>query len=560
MEIRNDDSRSMGIRLLKKGQNGILHAVFSRMGLFVILLAAQVLFLVSAYQWFREFRPHLISGMAVFTVVMVLYLLNCRLDPTAKITWLVVVMLTPVFGALLYFYTRMDIGHRALKARFSHIIAMTKDSIPQSEEVYRSLEEEDSGSAALVRYMQRSGCHPVYHRTEVTYFPLGEDKFAELLRQLEGAKHFIYLEYFIIAEGMMWGEVLEILARKAGEGVDVRVMYDGTCEFALLPHKYLKLLRKLGIRCKVFAPVSPFISTHYNYRDHRKILVIDGHTAFNGGVNLADEYINQVQRFGHWKDTAVMLKGEAVKSFTLMFLQMWNMDERELEFGKSLAYPAMPGGQLPGQSEIQPEAQPKVQPGEQSEVQPGEQPKGNVKGYVVPYGDWPLDDDKLGERVYMDILNRARRYVHIMTPYLILDGEMETALKFAAERGVEVALILPGIPDKRIPYALAKTHYRSLLASGVKIYEYTPGFVHAKVFCCDGKEAVVGTVNLDYRSLYHHFECATYMHGTDCIADIEADFRDMFSKSRQVTPETVRKEKWTMKLAGVLLKAAAPLL
>ncbi len=560
MEIRNDDSRSMGIRLLKKGQNGILHAVFSRMGLFVILLAAQVLFLVSAYQWFREFRPHLISGMAVFTVVMVLYLLNCRLDPTAKITWLVVVMLTPVFGALLYFYTRMDIGHRALKARFSHIIAMTKDSIPQSEEVYRSLEEEDSGSAALVRYMQRSGCHPVYHRTEVTYFPLGEDKFAELLRQLEGAKHFIYLEYFIIAEGMMWGEVLEILARKAGEGVDVRVMYDGTCEFALLPHKYLKLLRKLGIRCKMFAPVSPFISTHYNYRDHRKILVIDGHTAFNGGVNLADEYINQVQRFGHWKDTAVMLKGEAVKSFTLMFLQMWNMDERELEFGKSLAYPAMPGGQLPGQSEIQPEAQPKVQPGEQSEVQPGEQPKGNVKGYVVPYGDWPLDDDKLGERVYMDILNRARRYVHIMTPYLILDGEMETALKFAAERGVEVALILPGIPDKRIPYALAKTHYRSLLASGVKIYEYTPGFVHAKVFCCDGKEAVVGTINLDYRSLYHHFECATYMHGTDCIADIEADFRDMFSKSRQVTPETVRKEKWTMKLAGVLLKAAAPLL
>ena len=568
MEIRKDDSQNMGIRLLKKGQNGILHAIFSRMGLFVVLLAAQALFLVSTYLWFREFRPHIISGLAVFTVIMVLYLLNCRLDPTAKITWLVVVMLTPVFGALLYFYTRMDIGHRALKARFSHIIAVTKDSIPQSEEAYHSLEEEDPGAAALVRYIQRSGCHPVYNRTLVTYFPLGEDKFAELLRQLEGAKHFIYLEYFIIAEGMMWGEVLEILARKAKEGVDVRVMYDGTCEFALLPHKYLKLLRKLGIRCKVFAPVSPFISTHYNYRDHRKILVIDGHTAFNGGVNLADEYINQVQRFGHWKDTAVMLKGEAVKSFTLMFLQMWNMDERELEFGKSLAYPAMPGGQLPGQSEIQPEAQPEVQAVEQSEgqaveqseVQPVERPKGNAKGYVVPYGDWPLDDDKLGERVYMDILNRARRYVHIMTPYLILDGEMETALKFAAERGVEVALVLPGIPDKKMPYALAKTHYRSLLESGVKIYEYTPGFVHAKVFCCDGKEAVVGTINLDYRSLYHHFECATYLYGTDCIADIEADFQAMFPKCRQVTPETVRKEKWTMKLAGVLLKAAAPLL
>ena len=368
----------------------------------------------------------------------------------------------------------------------------------------------------------------MYDRTEVTYFPLGEDKFAELLRQLEAAEHFIYLEYFIIAEGKMWGEVLEILTRKAREGVDVRLMYDGTCEFTLLPHKYLKLLRKLGIRCKVFAPVSPFMSTHYNYRDHRKILVIDGHTAFNGGVNLADEYINRVRRFGHWKDTAVMIKGGAVKSFTLMFLQMWNMDVREPEFEKSLAYPALP--------------------------------REAAKGFVVPYGDWPLDDDKLGERVYMDILNRARRYVHIMTPYLILDGEMETALKFAAERGVEVALILPGIPDKRIPYALAKTHYRSLLASGVKIYEYTPGFVHAKVFCSDGKEAVVGTINLDYRSLYHHFECATYMYGTECIKDIEADFQDMFSKCRQVTPETVRKEKWTTKLAGVLLKAAAPLL
>lgn len=530
MEIRNEDrqNKNMGMRLLKKGQNGILHAVFSRMGLFVLLLVLQMLFLLGAYQWFREFRPHLISGMAVFTVVMVLYLLNCRLDPTAKITWLVVVMLTPVFGALLYFYTKMDIGHRALKVRFSHIISMTKDSIPQSEEVYRNLEEEDPGAAALVRYIQRSGCHPVYSGTEVTYFPLGEDKFAELLRQLEEARHFIYLEYFIIAEGMMWGEVLEILARKAKEGVDVRLMYDGTCEFTLLPHKYLKLLRNLGIQCKVFAPVSPFISTHYNYRDHRKILVIDGHTAFNGGVNLADEYINRTHRFGHWKDTAVMLKGEAVKSFTLMFLQMWNMDVREPEFLGLHACPALPGPQ--------------------------------AKGYVVPYGDWPLDDDKLGERVYMDILNRARRYVHIMTPYLILDGEMETALKFAAERGVEVALILPGIPDKRIPYALAKTHYSSLLASGVKIYEYTPGFVHAKVFCCDGKEAVVGTINLDYRSLYHHFECATYLYGTECIADIEADFRDMFSKCRQVTPETVLGEKWTVKLAGVLLKAAAPLL
>jgi cardiolipin synthase len=530
MSERNEN---MGIRLLKKGQKGMIHAVFSRMGLFILLLLLQGAFLVGVYYWFKELRPHIYAGMLLLTVAMVLYLLNSRIDPTAKITWLVIVMLAPVFGALLYLYTQMDIGHRALKARFSQIIGMTKDTIPQSEPVRQALEEENPGAAALVQYIQRSGCHPVYDRTEVTYFPLGEDKFAEMLRQLEQAEHFIFLEYFIIDEGLMWGEVLEILARKAKEGVDVRLMYDGTCEFVLLPHKYLKLLRELGIKCKVFAPVSPFISTHYNYRDHRKILVIDGYTAFNGGVNLADEYINRVQRFGHWKDTAVMLKGEAVKSFTLMFLQMWNIDEKTLEFPKKFIFPAT------------------VSKGNAAE---------KAGGYVVPYGDWPLDNDKLGERVYMDILNRALRYVYIMTPYLILDGEMETALKYAAERGVDVAVILPGIPDKKIPYALAKTHYKSLLESGIRIYEYTPGFVHAKVFVSDDREAVVGTINLDYRSLYHHFECATYMYGTDCISDIKSDFQSMLSKCRHVTPETVKKEQWMVKLTGVLMKVASPLL
>ena len=326
----------------------------------------------------------------------------------------------------------------------------------------------------------------------------------------------------------MWGRILEILARKVAEGVDVRVLYDGTCEFSILPHDYPKRLQALGIRCKVFAPISPFISTHYNYRDHRKILVIDGHTAFNGGVNLADEYINHTQRFGYWKDAAVMLQGEAVRSFTLMFLQMWSIDERQPEFDRFLKAPA--------------------------------QPAENARGFVLPYGDCPLDSEKVGEMVYIDILNRARRYVHIMTPYLILDGELETALKFAAERGVEVSLILPGIPDKAAPYALAKTHYASLLASGVKIYEYTPGFVHAKVFVSDDHEAVVGTINLDYRSLYHHFECATYLCGTSCIPDIEEDFQTTLAQCRTATMETLRKEKWTRKLAGFLLKAVAPLL
>ena len=276
-----------------------------------------------------------------------------------------------------------------------------------------------------------------------------------------------------------------------------------------LPPDYWKLLEAKGIKSHPFSPIKPFLSSHYNYRDHRKILVIDGKVAFNGGVNLADEYINRIVRFGHWKDTAIRIVGPAVDSFTLMFLQMWYVWEDEAEYESFLHKAA----------EV-PEA----------------------KGYVMPYSDSPLDEYKVGESVYIDMLYRATDYVHIMSPYLILDGELETALRFAAQRGVDVKLILPGIPDKKVPYALAKTHYQFLVDAGVKIYEYTPGFIHAKIFVSDDCKATVGTINLDYRSLYHHFECATYLYETDCIRDVEADFQETLKKCRSVTNETIKAE------------------
>ena len=328
----------------------------------------------------------------------------------------------------------------------------------------------------------------------------------------------------------MWGKILDILIAKAKAGVDVRVMYDGMCEISTLPSNYTNLLEKQGIKAKSYAPITPFLSSHYNYRDHRKICVIDGKVAFNGGVNLADEYINKIERFGHWKDTAVMLKGDAVRSFTLMFLQMWNTIEDHPDYKEALE-PA---------------------PDVSAEIHPS--------GYVIPYCDNPLDDDKVGEAVYMDILNRSGRYVHIMSPYLILDGELETALKYAGQRGIDVKLILPGIPDKKIAFSLAKSHYRSLLAAGVKIYEYTPGFVHAKVWTSDDEKAVVGTINLDYRSLYHHFECATYMYKTDCIPLIERDFQETLSKCKEITEESVREMGTFYKIMGPVAKLIAPLL
>lgn len=515
------------IRLADK-KTGILAMVFSRMSLVLLLLGVQLFLLFSVFLWFRGYLPQIFGGTLAFTFVMVLYLVNSELDPTGKITWLIIVMLVPFFGAAFYWFTQADLGHRLMKKRLLHILNISRNRIPQEEESAREIRKANPESYALHRFINRTGCYPIYRNTSVEFFALGEDKFERMLEELEKAKHFIFMEYFIIAEGLMWGRILEVLARKATEGVEVRVMYDGTCEFALLPHDYPKRLAALGIKAKVFSRLAPVISTHYNYRDHRKILVIDGNTAFNGGVNIGDEYINKRSPFGHWKDTALMLKGDAVRSFTLMFLQLWNITERAEDFGSYLSY------------------------------DPGSHPQ--AKGFVMPYSDIPLDRERVGEMVYIDMLNRAQRYVHIMTPYLILDAELENALKFAAMRGVEVKIILPGIPDKKPVYALAKTHFAALISAGIKIYLYTPGFIHAKEFISDDNKAVVGTINLDYRSLYHHFECASYMYETECIADIERDFLETLEKSRLVGIEELNKRSLGEKLVGIVLKSLAPLL
>ena len=518
-----------GLRLLKKGQKGVIHAIFSRFGLVLLLLLLQVGLLVSIFRWFGNLWPHYFGGSVAVTAVMVLYLLNSKMDNSAKITWMVVIALFPVVGVPLFFYVKSNVGHNILRKRLLELEDVLRTQLPQNQSVVRKLEASEPGAASLATYLYgRGGGFPVYENTAMTYFPSGEAKFEELLRQLETAEKYIFVEYFIIDEGLFWGRVLEVLARKAAAGVDVRVMYDGTCEFSTLPRDYPRRLEALGIQCKVFSPVTPFVSTHYNYRDHRKILVIDGQVGFTGGVNLADEYINHIEKYGRWKDSALMLEGEGVRSMTALFLQMWCI-LCQPEFEQFLSDP------IPAAA--------------------------NAKGFVVPYGDCPLDGERVGEMVYMDMLNRARKYVHIITPYLILDGELETALRFAAERGVDVHLILPGKPDKWFVYALAKTHYKALISSGVKISEWQPGFTHAKIVIADGVEAVAGTINLDYRSRYHHFENAVWMRGTDCIANMEADFQDTLTRCRRVerTKESIWQGKKLLHLAGILLKFIAPL-
>ncbi len=518
------DNVNIKEKVIKKSKNGLFKIVFSRLGLILLFFFIQICLIYSLINYLSNALPHIIGGHLLLSVIMVFYIVNMKMDSLSKITWMVMIVTLPVFGTLFFWFTRLEFGHRILKHKVIHLVDISGGLI-KNEKIKYINEEVKS----IANYINRSGHFPIYSECKVTYFPNGQDKFQNMLEQLEKAENFIFLEYFIIDEGLMWNTILEILERKVKEGVDVRVMYDGSCAFTTLPYAYPEKLNKKGIKCKMFAPMTPFISTHYNYRDHRKILVIDGKVAFNGGINLADEYINRIKRFGYWKDTAVMVEGEAVKSYTLMFLQMWNVsEEKDIEFEKYLNVPA--------------------------------DKFSDCKGYVIPYGDIPLDDKKVGESVYMDILNRANKYVHIISPYLILDPVMESAIKFAAERGVDVKLILPGIPDKKTPYALAKTHYRSLMDSGVKIYEFTPGFTHAKNFVSDDIKAVVGTINLDYRSLYHHFECATYLYKVDCIKDIEDDFQDTLNKCKMVTYEDIRKEKITVKLTGFIMKILAPLM
>lgn len=506
-------------RLLRQHKKGVLRIIFSRSTLVVLLLLMNFALMFLLAIRLLESLPLLFGGMTAFTAVMLLIVINGPEDASLKLSWCVLMAVLPLPGAILYLFTKINAGARLSRKALSASITDSLAWIPAPA-------QDDEALPELSEYLYRHAGAAPYRGSRTKYFSLGEDMFQEMLAQLEKAEKYIFLEYFVIVPGHMWGEILKVLHRKAKEGVEVRLMYDGTNAVANLPADYHKQMEKLGIRCKVFSPVLPFLSTHYNNRDHRKILVIDGKVAFTGGINLQDRYINQETVFGHWKDTGIMVEGPAAHGFTMLFLQLWNANERKRVFAPyTQVPPAMP-----------------------------------AEGCVIPFGDTPTDTQQIGKQVYLHILNRAKRYVYVMTPYLILDDEMENALKFAARRGVDVRLILPHIPDKVTIFALAKGHYAALKEAGVRIFEYTPGFVHAKVFLSDDVCGVVGTINLDYRSLYHHYECGAYLYRCDALKEIAADFENTFAKCQEITPEQAKRLPIGYRIGARLLKAFAPLL
>lgn len=511
---------------------GLLRIIFGRTTFVIVSLLIQVGILIVGSSYLSHKSSIFFSGISMVGGLVIIYILNKRENPGFKLAWMVPIAAFPVFGILIYIFMEFQIDGKLIDRKVKININETAPFMQQDGRVLEDLYEESRQNGNLAAYIYRAGNCPVYENTYAKYYSIGEDMFEAMKEELLKAQRFIFMEYFIVERGLMWNSILEILEQKVKEGVEVRFMYDGTCCMALLPYRYPKELEDKGIRAKMFSPIRPALSTYQNNRDHRKILVIDGHTAFTGGINLADEYINKKVRFGHWKDTGIMLKGDAVTSFTMMFLQLWNVSEKGREdYGKYLQDPHY---QYPGDLDR--------------------------KGFVIPYGDSPLDKETVGEQVYLDIINTARTYVHIMTPYLILNYELIQALTFAAKRGVETVVIMPHIPDKKYAFLLAKAHYAELIEAGVQIYEYTPGFVHAKVFSSDDCKAVVGTINMDFRSLYLHFECAAYLYKNSAVREVERDFQETLRKCQNITLEDCREYPWYKKFAGAVLKVFAPLM
>ena len=506
--------------------NKLLKKVFSRTVVTALLIVIQVAWLAALLLQLGNSLPAIQTVLRILSLVAILFVIKSDMNPSYKIGWILLIAVLPILGGLMY----VIFGN---KRPTKYMREMLRAQLEKSAEYLGTQEsitgELDGGAAGLFKYLEGSAGYPTAKNTTVRYYRVGEEMYADLLPELEKAEKFIFLEYFIIRPGKMWDGVLEILKRKAAAGVDVRIIYDDMGCIDILPANYNATLEGWGIRTMAFNRFVPAVSLVMNNRDHRKITVIDGKVGFTGGINISDEYINVKERFGHWKDTGLMLKGPGVFNLTLMFLEMWNAFNKDGD----------------GYAEFIPDS--------------FEECGSADDGYVLSFSDSPLDNESVGESVYTDMLYQAKDYIYITTPYLAIDSELQTALCMAAKRGIDVRMITPGIPDKKLVYRLTRSYYPTLLRAGVKIYEYTPGFIHAKSFVCDDKLCVVGTINMDYRSLYLHFECGTLMYNNPEIKQVKKDDLDTMEKCRKVELSDM-KTNFLGELFDSFLRSIAPLL
>ena len=511
--------------------NRLLRLIYSNKLFAFIMLLLQTFIFVLSYSWLQDYSSYLFGATTILSTVLIIIELNRDEQPMFKLTWVLLVSIVPVFGVLLYLYLHAGFITSNIEKAQKKTRERIRPFIKQDEEIINTINEFDRNEGGLVRYLSKCGGSAAYVNTDVKYYPIGEKMLEAIIREIKKAEKFIFIEFFIINQsGTVWPAILDVLKQKVKDGVEVRILYDGMGCMTTLPRNYFMKMEAYGIKCREFSPIQPLLSTHQNNRDHRKILIVDGKTAFTGGINLADEYANLIERFGHWKDSGIRLRGEAVAGFTSLFLEMWNITEHDSEedFAKYIGA--------------------------------SEEYSTSGDGIVIPYGDSPHDKEYVGKQVYTYMINNAAEYFHLATPYLVVDNEIFEALKFAVHRGVDVKIIMPHIPDKRYAFWLGRTYYPELLRAGVQIYEYAPGFVHSKLAVSDNLRAVVGTINFDFRSLYLHYECAAYMIGTDAITDMEKDYKHTLNSCIRITMDEYKQFPLYTKLIGKMMRLVAPLI
>lgn len=463
----------------------------------------------------------------ILSSVLAIYIVNTRSNPSYKMVWLLLLSIFPFTGSILYIFFGEHFPIRKLRKNMKENMIDFKKLFAKNENYYENIIDKDAKFQS--HYLEKYGHYPAFSNSKATYLKEGLDFYNSLIEDLEKAEKFIFLEFFIIEEGYMWNNILSILERKANEGVDVRVLYDDIGCVSKLDRDYYKKLREKNLKANVYNPVKFITTPKHNNRDHRKILVIDGYIGYTGGINLADEYMNYVERFGYWKDTAVKIEGDGVWGLTVMFLSMWKYYEKHEE----------------DYEKFKPKTNLLIE---------------NAKGYVQPFGDSPLDNESVGETAYLNIISKAKDYVYITTPYLIITNEMLTALCNAAKGGIDVRIITPHIPDKKLVHMVTRSFYEQLMESGVKIYEFTPGFIHSKSFVCDDKFAIVGSINMDFRSLYLHFESAVWLYNMDTVVEIKDDFLNTMEVSDKIKLRNVKNVPVTKKILRSIVRVFAPLM
>ncbi len=491
-----------------------------------LLLILQLTFLFfiiydsSLYSVWGFTLSNLVGAITAITII------NRRGNPDHKIVWIIFILIFPIFGISVYILWGGGRVLPHLRKRMDVCEAKYKPFLKDGNDTADRLQYFDISHSRQADYLTGESGFPLYDNTSAEYLPSGERFLSRLIEEMENAKEYIYLEFFIVAEGYMWEQIHSVLKKKVQEGVEVKLIFDDFGSIKRQRRNFVQKLRKEGIAVAVFNPISPFMTTFQNNRNHRKIVVIDGIVAFTGGINIGDEYINHQKRFGHWMDSGVIIKGNAVKSFLCMFCTMWKfITDKNIDIKAHLR-----------ESNI------------------------TDDGFAIPYSDGPLYENNPAEGIYMQILNSAQKYVYIMTPYLVIDDMMTSCLCMTAKAGVEVCIVTPHIPDKWYVHNVTQYNYLELLEAGVKIYEYTPGFLHSKVFLSDDCIATVGSVNMDYRSFVFHFECGVWLSNKETALNIKQHFREILAQSKEITISNWKKRPIMTRLKQAILHIFGPLM